>query len=153
MQLGENLAVIDPTLNTIMTLADDHLPSSMFKDVLNELTGHMAGNKDNLIYYRLDAVRQWIERRLGSQHDGELQQLRDDVTAARDAINGLEHGVRRGVTAIQKEIPKRNPDLERVRRIASETMKSSDENKNQLFSRLMAAHQGLDQLQQTLRQE
>ena len=139
-----------PVLRLVRMVADARCPPALRMRLLNRITDLMSRRKDNLIYYRLDGIKQWIEKRPGSENDAELQQILKDVTDAREAVNDLGHGVGRGVLGIKAETGKPNPDQAKVRQLAAETVKIQEEQSKLLFSKLKATRAGLERLQENL---
>lgn len=145
-------SISTPVISLVKTIADARCPAFMRNRILKQITKLMSKSKDNLVYYRLDAIKQWIERRPDTEHDADLQQILQDVTDAREAVNDLGHGVGGGVLAMKDETSKSRPDQERVRQLAAEMVQAQEQHAKELFAKLEATRTGIESLQQKLRQ-
>ena len=149
-RLGRLSAV---SVNLMQRLADSSCPPQLRMFFLRQLTGVMSRNKDNLIYYRLDGVKQWVERRPDADHDVEMQSILRDATAAREAVNDLGHGVGRAVLAIREEASKARPNQELIRETAAQAVKTREQESRRLVEKLAATRAGIERLQAQLRSE
>lgn len=101
--------------------------------LLQLLTNAADGNRDNLSYYRLDAVRMWVERRSFA----DVKELKDagaSATAARDALENMASTLVAALKTIKVETSKvGKEDDELIRETGRKVAKVVSENKQPLL--------------------
>ena len=106
---------------------------------LQLLSNLLDGNRDNFSYYRLDAIREWIERRTTSEgaHDSkELKQAHEHVVAARDALETMASTFVKGLKDIKEETKHvLHEDHKRIKQIADNILKVAADNKHVLIDK------------------
>ena len=106
---------------------------------LQLLSNLIDGNRDNLSYYRLDAIRMWIERRTGDDGAKDVQELKDAgkaVVAARDALEAMASTFVAGLKEIKEETRHiLHEDHARIKAIAGKILQTANDNKDVLISK------------------
>ena len=104
---------------------------------LHLLTSALDGNRDNLSYYRLDAVREWLERR--TREDGakdviELKEAHTSAVKARDALETMASTLVAGLKEIKEETSViTNDNFEKIRAAAEKIVKAVEDNRSVLI--------------------
>ena len=106
---------------------------------LHLLTSALDGNRDNLSYYRLDAVREWLERRTnddGAKDVTELKNAHTYVVEARDALETMASTLVAGLKEIKDETSViTNKDIVKIRAAAEKIVRAVYDNKDVLINK------------------
>ena len=138
---------LEPVEGKLVKLSTGEERSRLRNLLLKALTSFIDGNRDNFSYYKLDAVREWADRRLnllseaagsvgGRSDDAESQtliRLRDLATEARDHLDTMAQAFVKGVKAIKEEASQDDPDRQVMQQTAEGVIAVSDANKPQLL--------------------
>ena len=143
---------LEPVQNVMEKLAQgDHF--RFLKDAgLRVITTIIDGNRDNFSYYKLDAVKEWADKRAQQVDGPEVETLRTisrQATDARDALDSMAQVFVKGVKAIKAETSKRDPDHDLVRQTAHGIVQIALTNKPLLIDNTQSA---IETVQQRLRQ-
>ena len=106
---------------------------------LNLLTHVLDDNRDNVSYYRLDAVRDWIERRTrddGAKDVIEFKDAHRTVVEARDALETMASTLVAGLKEMKDESSIfGNRDAEKIRAVAEKIVKTVEDNVDVLIDK------------------
>lgn len=110
---------------------------------LSLLTHLLDGNRDNFSYYRLEGVREWIERRTqedGIQNMEQLTQAHNSVIEARDALERMASTFVAALKHIKAETSHVFlPDKQKISHIAKNMVQVANDNKDVLIQKTQEA--------------
>ena len=116
---------------------------------LHLLTTVLDGNRDNLSYYRLEAVREWIERRTKEDGIKDSQDFADShasVIAARDALEAMASTFVAGLKDLKEETSHIfREDRQKIKMIADNIIAVAQENGPVMVEQTAKAERSLQQ--------
>lgn len=136
---------IDSVLKRITDMSNGNLNNWFRAGALSLLVRAIDGNRDNLSYYRLDAGKLWVDRRVEStsgQLKSDLTDARTKVVDARDTLDALAQVFVKGIKDIKQLTP--NPfttgrNTEAIRAVVTTMNKAFDGSDVKLFGKYQAA--------------
>ena len=124
---------IGDIIGKINSLAKDAADNWFKEQGLKAFVWLLNGNRDNLSYYKTDAGREWIQRRLAASKDQlkkDLTDLQKKIVEGRDNLDALAQSFVKGVKEIKElttngESAKKNES--KIKKTAEDMKKSFDE--------------------------
>lgn len=133
------LGALEPIENLMQKLSRAQRFAPLADLALKAITSFLDGNRDNFSYYKLDACREWAQRRkdagVTGPDAGTLDNLIRESTVARDSLDTMAQAFVKGVKDIKEETKDlRHVDHEAVRQAADHTVEVGQANKQALMS-------------------